>query len=140
MNKSVSIAVRNNNTFLLFFHKKLNAWAPPGGKIDDNELPEIAAVRELKEEVDIDCTTNDILLFNKTLCNIKPFGNFIIYNYLLDVEDHVNPINKEPEKHTNMSWCSIDTMKNLYNRTYSAEAIIIAHKAFDEYKKLYKNK
>ena len=35
---------------LLVFHKKLNAWLPPGGHIDENELPCDAAKREALEE------------------------------------------------------------------------------------------
>ncbi len=35
---------------LLAFHKKLNAWLPPGGHIDENELPCDAAKREALEE------------------------------------------------------------------------------------------
>jgi len=35
---------------LLVFHKKLNTWLPPGGHIDDNELPCDAAKREVLEE------------------------------------------------------------------------------------------
>lgn len=35
---------------LLVFHKKLNMWLPPGGHIDNNELPCDAAKREVLEE------------------------------------------------------------------------------------------
>lgn len=39
---------------LLVFHKKLKKWIPPGGHIHRNELPEEAAVREVKEETGLD--------------------------------------------------------------------------------------
>ena len=35
---------------LLLWHRKVEAWLPPGGHIDANELPEDAAVREVREE------------------------------------------------------------------------------------------
>jgi 8-oxo-dGTP pyrophosphatase MutT (NUDIX family) len=35
---------------LLHWHKKLQRWLPPGGHIDRDELPETAALREVKEE------------------------------------------------------------------------------------------
>ncbi len=39
---------------LLHLHKKLNLWLPVGGHIDRDELPEEAAVREIKEETGLD--------------------------------------------------------------------------------------
>lgn len=35
---------------LLLWHRKSQAWLPPGGHIEPNELPEEAAVRETAEE------------------------------------------------------------------------------------------
>ena len=40
-------------------HKKLGLWLPPGGHIDRDELPEKAAVREVKEETGL-----DVVLYN----------------------------------------------------------------------------
>jgi len=42
--------------FLFLLHKKLNKWVAPGGHIDDNENPETAAFREVKEETGVDFT------------------------------------------------------------------------------------
>jgi len=42
------------NKTLLHLHKKLNMWLPPGGHIDRDELPEEAAIREVKEETGLD--------------------------------------------------------------------------------------
>lgn len=39
---------------LLHLHKKLNMWLPPGGHIDRDELPHVAALREVKEETGLD--------------------------------------------------------------------------------------
>ncbi|MBI4386005.1 MAG: NUDIX domain-containing protein [Elusimicrobia bacterium] len=41
--------VRDRKTLLLY-HKKLRMWLPPGGHIDEGELPEEALLREIKEE------------------------------------------------------------------------------------------
>lgn len=35
---------------LLLLHRKLAKWLPPGGHIEPNELPHIAALREVREE------------------------------------------------------------------------------------------
>ena len=39
---------------LLHLHKKLDKWLPVGGHIDENELPEEAALREVKEETGLE--------------------------------------------------------------------------------------
>ena len=39
---------------LLIHHKKLDVWLPVGGHIDENETPDQALVREIKEEIGID--------------------------------------------------------------------------------------
>jgi len=39
---------------LLHLHRSLKMWLPPGGHIDRDELPHVAAVREVKEETGLD--------------------------------------------------------------------------------------
>lgn len=42
------------SALLLHRHAKLGIWLPPGGHIEPNELPDEAAVREVKEETGVD--------------------------------------------------------------------------------------
>src|SRR5918912_1485575 len=39
---------------LLLHHRKLRMWLPPGGHIDPHELPDQAAIREVREESGLD--------------------------------------------------------------------------------------
>lgn len=39
---------------VLHLHRSLKMWLPPGGHIDRDELPHIAAIREVKEETGLD--------------------------------------------------------------------------------------
>jgi ADP-ribose pyrophosphatase YjhB (NUDIX family) len=40
----------NNDKILLVHHTKLDKWLPPGGHIENNETPDEAVIREIKEE------------------------------------------------------------------------------------------
>lgn len=83
-----------------------NNWEFPGGKIEENELPLAAAMREIKEEVNVSLVKSDLTLafiypsskvqfyvfftqkiFPVTLGEYKPFS--------LVLESNIPPINKE---------------------------------------------
>ena len=76
--------VNDKKEFFLMFHKKLNQWVPSGGKIEKNETPDEAAIRETFEETGL----NIVLIEPKerTPSNLKmAFGvqlNIIIPNFV----------------------------------------------------------
>jgi 8-oxo-dGTP diphosphatase len=41
---------RETESFLLILHKKLGKWLPPGGHLEEGEVPHQGALRELQEE------------------------------------------------------------------------------------------
>lgn len=47
---TVAIFIVQNAKVLLILHRKLNKWLPVGGHIELDEDPEVAALREAKEE------------------------------------------------------------------------------------------
>jgi 8-oxo-dGTP pyrophosphatase MutT (NUDIX family) len=47
---TVAVFVVWEGKVLLHRHRKLGMWLPPGGHIEENELPDEAAVREVLEE------------------------------------------------------------------------------------------
>jgi len=50
---ATGIVFNSNNEILMIHHNSLRVWLPPGGHIDENELPEDAVVREIFEETGI---------------------------------------------------------------------------------------
>ncbi|MBD3311521.1 MAG: nucleotide exchange factor GrpE [Candidatus Magasanikbacteria bacterium] len=62
--KVVSVAYivnDNNQIFLVRSPKWQNLYIPPGGQIEHGETPEEAAIREMKEETNLDITDLDLL-------------------------------------------------------------------------------
>lgn len=51
---SACIVNGNNKTVLFVHHKKLNKWLFVGEHIEENEDPETAVLREVKEETNLD--------------------------------------------------------------------------------------
>ncbi|HET7769861.1 MAG TPA: NUDIX domain-containing protein [Chloroflexota bacterium] len=47
---TVAVFVVHEERILLHRHKRLGLWLPPGGHIDEGELPDEAAIRETLEE------------------------------------------------------------------------------------------
>jgi 8-oxo-dGTP pyrophosphatase MutT (NUDIX family) len=50
---TVAVFVVQGDAVLLHYHRKLAKWLPPGGHIEDNELPDHAACREIEEETGV---------------------------------------------------------------------------------------
>ncbi|MCL5102149.1 MAG: NUDIX domain-containing protein [Candidatus Marsarchaeota archaeon] len=69
--------VIKNGKMLMLKHKKIGAWLPPGGHVEENEFPYEAAVRETKEEtgLDVELIGNDEIAYNDEGAHtlIKPF-------------------------------------------------------------------
>jgi ADP-ribose pyrophosphatase YjhB (NUDIX family) len=50
---TVAVFVVHAERVLLHYHRKLGKWLPPGGHVEDNELPDDAAIREVLEETGV---------------------------------------------------------------------------------------
>lgn len=50
---TASAVVIEEGHILLVHHRRIGAWLPPGGHIDDGELPHEAAIREVFEETGV---------------------------------------------------------------------------------------
>lgn len=50
---ATGIVFNSKKEILMIHHKKLNVWLPPGGHVEENELPDEAVLREIYEETGI---------------------------------------------------------------------------------------
>ncbi len=78
------IVVKNKDKYLLIKEVKANynQWNFPGGKIDEDEAPILAAVRELKEEVNLNADTLTPLIEFE-----YQFNNGLWYGYYFIVQN-----------------------------------------------------
>ncbi|MCL2442656.1 MAG: NUDIX domain-containing protein [Treponema sp.] len=50
---ATGIVFNSAKQVLMIFHNKLQVWLPPGGHIEENELPDDAVLREVYEETGV---------------------------------------------------------------------------------------
>jgi 8-oxo-dGTP diphosphatase len=75
---------------------------PPGGHVEEGEIPTVAALRELKEELDIDLNPKELEFLCVAARNIPP-REYVGYEFILR-NLGVKPKNNEPEKCSELVW------------------------------------
>ncbi len=119
---NVTVYVTNEEgKFLLIRHKKLQKWLPPGGHIEANERPDVAALREVKEETGIDVILEGEKFPRDTDC-VRPYG--IQMNVIkagehehMDIIFKAKPVKNvklilNEEETEGINWFSIDEILN----------------------------
>lgn len=123
---TATIIIVHKNKTLLLLHKKIGIWLPVGGHIEQNELPEEAALREAKEESGL-----DVVLYNpdkqlemndakqlfrpmhillESINEARQDIDFIYY--ATSSSDELNPQTSET---TNLKWFAAEELKTLEN-------------------------
>jgi 8-oxo-dGTP pyrophosphatase MutT (NUDIX family) len=115
--------VREGKTLLLY-HKKLQMWLPPGGHIEEGELPDEAVLREVKEETGLDV---EILPRKRTADHSEKGVTFLHLPSHVQLEDipnhpqHIdliyfcrakNGAEALSAEHEDMRWHSADELKS----------------------------
>ena len=117
----VAVYIVKDNEVLLHWHKKSGRWLPPGGHIEENELPDEAAIREVKEEVGLEIE----LIGKKAKGHPKQNAKGLFTPMLVQLEDipqrndepehqHIDLIYAAQPKSTNITdgrWMRIENMK-----------------------------
>jgi len=121
---SATTYVVSNKGVLLHKHKKLNIWLPVGGHIDRDELPEDAAIREVKEETGLDVdlispnelmsTTNGRELIrphHMMLHNLNPFHQHIDMVFFAQATS--TNFNVPEGESNNLKWFTKQDLENI---------------------------
>jgi 8-oxo-dGTP pyrophosphatase MutT (NUDIX family) len=109
--------------FLLRNVKQSGTWGLPGGKLNDNELPLAGLLREIKEETQVDLSSNKIIPIETfTSENAK----FVYHTFLILVDEEFLPVLNE--EHRGYCWVHTeDYPKPLHSgvfRTFKISAIL----------------
>ena len=121
---TVAIFVVHDGKVLLIHHRKLDQWLPLGGHIELDEDPEIAALREAKEESGL-----DVELIGERPPTTGPGTRALIAPRFLDIHritdkhEHIGMIYWARPKNGNVTlsvaehhdirWCSVEDMDRL---------------------------
>lgn len=122
---TVAIFVVHDGKILLIHHRKLDKWLPLGGHIELDEDPEIAALREAKEESGL-----DVELLGERPPTTEPGTRALIAPRFLDIHritethEHIGMIYwARPKSHSNTTlaeaehhdirWCSAKDLDSL---------------------------
>jgi 8-oxo-dGTP pyrophosphatase MutT (NUDIX family) len=121
---TVAIFVVHEHQILLVHHRKLNKWLPLGGHIELDEDPEIAALREAREESGF-----DVELIGDRPPTTEPGTRALIAPRFLDIHrindthEHIGmiywarPKNGSlalaAEEHHDIRWCSSADLEQL---------------------------
>lgn len=101
MHYASTIAVFNDKKEILIIKRSDTVgsypgyWGLPGGKLEPNESPEQAAVRELKEEVNLDVEIKDLTF----LYNLKRGPDKEIISFVAEVWSGSVKLNSESTDH-----------------------------------------
>jgi 8-oxo-dGTP pyrophosphatase MutT (NUDIX family) len=122
---TVAIFVVQRDRILLIHHRKLDRWLPLGGHIELDEDPEIAALREAKEESGL-----DVELLGERPPTTEPGTRALIAPRFLDIHritdthEHIGMIywarprngglTLAAAEHHDIRWCSAADLDNLH--------------------------
>jgi len=121
---TVAIFIVQDGKILLIHHRKLDKWLPLGGHIELDEDPEIAALREAKEESGF-----DVELLGERPPTTSPGTRALIAPRFLDIHrindthEHIGMIywarpkdgkmTLASEEHHDIRWCSLADLDKL---------------------------
>lgn len=106
-----AVILNTDNEILLLLRKKhpeANKWSIPGGKLDTFELLQDAVIREVKEEVNLDVTVDEMLCTAETI-DVNRQEHWISIIYVATIQAGT-PVNMEPDKIEAVEWFSLEDL------------------------------
>ena len=106
-------AIIENDKLLLIYKKNQDHYEFPGGKVEENETLEEAAIRETKEEIGCEIEIIKYLGYIDFTINNKEFRS---HNFLSKIKNNQEPKIIEKDKFNNMIWLDLNEYNNNSNQ------------------------
>lgn len=87
-----------------------NTWTVPAGKLEMNESPVAAAIRELHEETGLVCSENN-LSFIKTIHIRAPITDYTFHMFFYNLL-HLPTICLNASEHQDFAWLTLNAIKD----------------------------
>jgi len=117
MRHSIGALIIKDDKILIFYHKNLNLWSIPVGKVEEDETLEDALKREMQEELDIN-------ILKCKYVNSKEYPFVTLHNFLVVVYEGTIK-NSEPEKHSHLRYISFNELIEERGRLSGATKMFI---------------
>lgn len=116
----VTVHIVKDNQILLIDHKKLEKWLPAGGHIENNESPEDAARREVREEtgLEIDFVAKDELTTAWGVQNNVIKEDHIHYDVIYFAKPKSGDMRLDESETNGIQWYSLDEINDPNFRTF----------------------
>ncbi|GIN72662.1 NUDIX hydrolase [Bacillus sp. J14TS2] len=113
MSLKLSISIKGilfNHGRVLLLKNERNEWELPGGRIEENESPEQCVVREMQEELGINCTVETII--DSWVFEVLKEKFVFIVSYLCKCDDPANILISE--EHIEYKWVHLDELEDIH--------------------------
>lgn len=129
---SACVIDKQNKKVLFIHHKKLNKWLLVGGHIENNEDPETAVLREIKEETNLDCELigrrypkqNDFITPLALQRNVIREDHIHIDIFFIAIAKNIEQIKEQKEEILAYKWLSKEEILNSNLDTFPDKKVL----------------